>query len=352
MQLLWPGFIILLGLIPLLIVGYIWILRRRKRFAVHYSSLALVRAALPRQSRLRRHIPFALFLLALASLVIALGRPVTIMTVPTDQTTIILAIDVSGSMRSTDVQPSRLQAAEDAALAFVQRQKSTTQIGLVAFSTFAELIQQPTTDQEALQSAIESLTLGQRTAIGSGILTSLQAISEIDKNVAPPLMDPTSGTEPAPVPKGAYAPDIIVLLTDGVSNTGIDPIQAAQEAADRGVRVYTIGFGTANGYIPFGNGVPFGGQGFGGNGGFGSGGFGRGFRTPIDEAALKQIASMTGGRYYTATSANELQSVFNSLPTYLITKHEVSEVSVIFVALGALLAAMAITLSLVWRPLP
>ena len=170
MDLLWPGFLLLLGLIPIILVAYLWMLRRRRRFAVRYSSLALVREAMPEQSWLRRHLPFALFLLALASLVFALGRPVVITTVPTDQTTIILTIDVSGSMRSRDIQPSRLGAAEAAAFSFVQHQKSTTQIGLVAFSSFAELIQAPTTDQEALQAAIDSLTTGRRTAIGSGIL--------------------------------------------------------------------------------------------------------------------------------------------------------------------------------------
>src|SRR5918911_1027028 len=124
MDLLWPGFLLLLGLLPLIVVAYIWVLRRRRRFAVRYSSLALVREALPHQSRLRRHLPFALFLLALASLVIALGRPVAIVSVPTGQTTIILAIDVSGSMRSTDIPPSRLEAAQVAALSFIRHQKS------------------------------------------------------------------------------------------------------------------------------------------------------------------------------------------------------------------------------------
>ena len=151
MELLWPRFLFLLGLIPLLIAAYIWVLRRRRRFTVRYSSLALVREALPHSSRLRRHLPFALFLLAIASLVIASGRPVDIVSVPTDQTTIILVIDASGSMRSTDIQPSRLGAAEAAAISFIQRQKSQTQIGVVAFAGSAELIQAPTTDQEALQ---------------------------------------------------------------------------------------------------------------------------------------------------------------------------------------------------------
>ena len=247
MDLLWPGFLLLLGLIPLIVAVYIWMLRRRRRFAVRYSSLALVREALPHHSRLRRHLPFALFLLALASLVIALGRPVAIVSVPTGQTTIILAMDVSRSMCSTDIPPNRLEAAKAAALSFIQRQKSSTQIGIVAFAGFAELIQPPTTDQEVLQDAVESLTTARRTAIGSGILKSLDAIAEIDQNVAPSVTGTSPGVAPTPVPKGAYAPDIIVLLTDGVSNAGPMPVDAAQQAADRGVRVYTIGFGTANG---------------------------------------------------------------------------------------------------------
>jgi Ca-activated chloride channel homolog len=355
MDLLWPGFLFLLGLIPLLIVVYIWVLRRRRRFAVRYSSLALVREALPRPSRLRRHLPFALFLLALASLAIALGRPVAIVSVPTDQTTIILALDVSGSMRSTDIQPSRLGAAEAAALSFIQHQKSQTQIGLVAFSNIAELIQPPTTDQEALQVALESLTVGRWTAIGSGILKSLDAIAQVDKNVAPSVTDPSSGPQLTPVPHGAFAPDIIVLLTDGVSNAGPLPLDAARQAADRGVRVYTIGYGTENGSIPFGGGQRRGGGPFGGGGqpfGGGGRGFGGGFRTGIDEATLKQIADMTGGTYYAATSAGELENVFRNLPTYLITKHEITEISVVFAAIGALLAAIAVVLSLIWHPLP
>src|SRR5262249_43423538 len=155
-------------------------LRRRRRFAVRYSSLMLVRSVLPAQSRWRRHVPFALFLAAVASLIFALGRPVTVAAVPTNETTIILTIDVSRSMCSTDIQPSRIQAAEAAADSFIQSQKSSTLIGIVAFSGFAELIQPPTTDQGALEAAVNSLTTGRRTAIGSGILKSLDAIAEID----------------------------------------------------------------------------------------------------------------------------------------------------------------------------
>ncbi len=366
MDLLWPGFLFLLLLVPLLIAAYIWVLRRRRRAVVRYSSLSLIRDALPHQSRWRRHLPFALFLLALASLIVALTRPVSIISVPAGQTAVILTIDVSRSMCSTDISPSRIEAAEAAALSFIERQQATTQIGIVAFSGYAELIQPPTNDMEALQAAIESLATGRRTAIGSGILKALDAIAEIDPSVAPSTSSTSREPQPTPVPRGAYAPDVIVLLTDGASNTGPLPAEAAQQAADRGVRIYTIGFGTANGSsFPrcgaqfmgrepgdnqgFGGGGPFGG-GPPGGGQFGGGQFG-GFRRGIDEDTLKQVADMTGGTYYTAESAGELQNVFQNLPTYLITKHETSEISFVFVALGALLAALAILFSLLWQPL-
>jgi len=354
MDFLWPGFLFLLGLIPLLIGLYIWALRRR-RFAVRYSSLELIRAALPHKSSWKRHIPIGIFLLALGGLVVALSRPVAVVNVPTNQTTIILAIDVSGSMRSRDISPNRLQAAEDAAFAFIQHQKANTDIGIVAFSTFAEIIQPPTANQEVLQAALASLTLGRRTAIGSGILKSLDAIALVDKSVPPSITESQPGVEPTPVPKGAYAPDIIVLLTDGVSNTGPDTVEAAKQAADRGVRVYTIGFGTINGPSPDQSPFGFGGGGFGGGGGGfggGGGGFGGGFRLGLDEASLKQIASTTGGTYHVASSSSELEKVFADLPTYLIIKHEILELSVLFAALGALLAITAALLSVLWHPLP
>ena len=353
MNLLWPGFLILLGLIPLIVATYIWMLRRRRRFAVRYSSLALVRDALPHQSRLRRHLPFALFLVALASLMIALGRPVASVTVPTGQANIILTLDVSRSMCSTDIHPNRLEAAQAAALSFVRRQEPSTQIGIVAFAGFAALTQPPTADQEALQAAVESLTTARRTAIGSAILKSLDAIAEVNENVPPSVSGTASGVEFEPVPDEAYAPDVIVLLSDGASNVGPMPLDAAQQAVDRGIRVYTIGFGTEGGGI-----MDCGSQFreselFGGNQQSGSGwGNGGRFRRGIDEATLKRIADMTGGTYYSATSAGELQSVFQNLPSFLRTRQETTEISVVFTAIGALLAALAIVLALVWHPLP
>ena len=361
MDFLWSDLLALL-LVPLVLVAvYIWSLRRRRPSGVRYSSLALIREAVPGSSRLRRHLPFVLFIASLLAVVVAMARPVAIVAVPTNQTTIILTIDVSGSMCSSDIPPSRLQAAETAAASFINSQSSTTRFGIVAFSSFAEVVQAPTSDRTALTEALNSLATGRRTAVGDGILASIDAISEIDPAVARSQTDSSTGVAPAPVPKGDYAPDIVVLLTDGANNTGTDPLAAAQQAADRGVRVYTIGFGTANGgamsptCAPQYVGREPGGGGFGGGGGGGGaygGGGGGNFPRGIDEATLKEIAAITGGTYHPASTAAELDSVFANLPTNLITKHEVTEVSFVFVGLGAFTAALAILLNKAWRPLP
>ncbi len=364
MDLLWPVSLLSLAALPVLVVAYVLALRRRRRSGLRYSSISLLRAALPGSSRVRRHLPFACFLLALAALIVAFARPVAILSVPTSQTTIILAIDVSRSMCSTDIAPSRLIAAEQAAESFVERQGTGAQIGIVAFSGFGEVVQAPTNDRQLLLSALQSLATGRRTAIGSGLLTSIDAIAEIDPNVAPSSTVDRPGGPVTPVPQGAYAPDIVVLLTDGASNVGPLPVDAAGQAADRGVRVYTIGFGTAEGggFDPGcaaqfvgrepAAGDPFGGGFGGGAGGAGLGGGTGGFRRGIDEATLQQVAEITGGSYYPAESADQLQQVFERLPTSLITRHEVVEVSVAFVTLGAILAAAALLLGRAWRPLP
>lgn len=343
MTFLWPASFAGLALIPLLILVYAW-LQRRRRYAVRYSSLALVRAAMPSQSRLRRYLPIALFCLALASLVVGLARPVAVTRVPSGRATVMLVLDTSGSMNSNDIKPTRLGAARQASVGFVARQKSTNQVGIVAFSSYAQLVQAPTTDQEALDEALANLTTGRRTAIGDGLTTAIDAINQFDPiSAAQPTPTPTSGS--------SYRPDIIVLLTDGVNNAGVDPMRAAQQAADQGIRVYTIGFGTQAGAA--GRGGGFGGSPGGAYpGGFG-GGFGRGFGGfGIDEQMLKDIASLTGGKYFTASSAGDLQTVFDSLPTALITREETVELSVVAAAFAAALVASAVLLSQLWHPLP
>jgi Ca-activated chloride channel family protein len=352
MSLLWPGSLILFLLIPLIAAVYILLLRRRRRFAIRYSSLSLVREAATHQSWLRRHLPFILFLFALTSLVMALGRPVATVSVPSNKATIILTIDVSRSMCSTDIPPNRLEAAKDAAQVFIQQKGNGRQIGVVAFAGFAELVQPPTNDLRVLQGAVESLTTARRTAIGSAILRAIDAIAEVDARVAPSEL----GVSPESIPpEGEYVPHIIVLLTDGASNAGPFPLTAAQQAVDRRVRVYTIGFGTVNNTSPMNCGDqfqeidPFGGGGF----GFPfAGGNSGAFRRELDEETLKQIAEMTGGSYYAATSAGELENVFQNLPTYLVTTKETIEITAFFTTIAALFLMAALILSLLWHPLP
>jgi len=361
MGFLWPASLLVLIAIPALVLFYIWILRRRKRFAIHYSSLSLVRAAMPKRSSWRRHVPFALFLIALTCLIVGLARPTASVRVPSSQATIMLALDVSWSMCSSDIPPNRLTVAQSAAETFIDNQELGTKIGIVAFAGFAELIVPPTNDRDALLEAVRSLVTARRTAIGSAILRSIDAIAEVNPAVASVyLFDQAEQGEPVTVPEGTYQPDIIVLLTDGASNRGALPLDAAQAAADRGLRIYTIGFGTPQG-SPFRctpqqmGGMEFG-DGFGsfGGGGFGGGGFGGGggFRRGLDEETLQEVAALTGGEYYLAESSDELLDVFAEVPAHLTTTQVNTEITAFFTGAAALLALAAVGLSFLWNPLP
>ena len=203
MTFLWATMLLALVAVPLLVGVYLWARRRRRPAAARYSSLALIRAAGPSRSGWRRHVPFVLVAAAAAALAVAVARPTMVLSVPSNQTTMVLAMDVSGSMCSTDIEPTRLEAAQLAAATFVQAQPEGSLIGLVAFSGFAAVIEAPTTDHERLVEAIRSLTTGRRTAIGSGIQASIDAIAEIDPNVAPVIREGLPGVEPEPVVPGA-----------------------------------------------------------------------------------------------------------------------------------------------------
>jgi len=350
MSFLWPGSLIGLLLIPLAVAAYIFLNRRRRKVAIRYSSLSIVSQAASHQSWLRRHAVFIIFLLAITSLIFATARPHATVTVPSNKATIILAIDVSLSMCSTDIAPNRLEVAKDAAQVFVQNHNSSRQIGIVAFAGFPELVQPPTTNLQLLDDAIENLNTARRTAIGSAILTSIDAISEVDERVAPsdnPSASP--GTLELPPSDGEVSPHIIVLLTDGASNAGPYPLTAAAQAAARGIRVYTIGFGTATNQTQLNCGDGFFGEDF----GFQSFGFGpqtgsRDFRLQIDEVTLQQVADMTGGSYYYASSANELSDVFQNLPTFIVATRENIEIGVFFTAFAAIMIVLAIFLSFRW----
>jgi Ca-activated chloride channel family protein len=350
MSLSWPWALAALLVVPLLLLARWWFNRRRKRTAVTVSSIALIRAALPGRTAWRRRIPVYLFLAGLIVLAGGITRPQASIAVPSNDTTILLAIDVSGSMCNTDIAPNRLAVAVDAARGFVEAQEGDTRIGLVAFSGIAGLLVPPTTDKRPLIEAIDNLKTARGTAIGQAILTSIDAIAEINPEVA------ATGAELAPAPDGTpadYHADTIVVLTDGSNTTGVDPVTAAEQAAARRLRVYTIGFGTTDPQqmVCTPNQVSgdsaFGGGGFGG-GGFGGGGRGGGSRE-IDEEALTQVADLTGGRYFKAQDAEQLTDVLGDLPReFGLTRQDV-EVTVWFLLAGTLLVASGVALSLWWN---
>ena len=316
MHLLWPWFLLLFMLIPLLIAVYLLILRRKRRFAIRYSSISLIREAVTKRSRWRQHLPFVLFLIGSASLITAMARPVAEIEVPLSRTTIILALDVSLSMWATDVSPNRLSVALDAALNFIEDQADGTQFSIVAFADFAEVIVPPTNDKEVLQEAVTNLTtsLG-GTAIGSATLKSIDAISEVNTAVAPSGTNLGIEDSKTRLENPIYQPDIIVLLTDGVNTHGPLPLDVAQQAADRHVRVYTIGFGT----------------------------------TELDESTLQGLADTTGGAYFRAENSDQLYDIFLDLPTQIILQKENLEISVIFSTLAAIFITVAVILSLLWN---
>jgi Ca-activated chloride channel homolog len=340
MSLSWPWALLALLAVPLLLAVRWWLNRRRKRSAITVSSVALIRAALPGRTAWRRRIPVYLFLAGLLPLAGALARPQATVSVPADNTSILLALDVSGSMCSTDVEPNRLTAASDAARRFIKAQKGGTRIGLVAFSGIAGLLVPPTTDQDRLLDAIDGLKTARGTAIGQGILTSIDAIAEINPNVAKSGVDlGDQAGDQGSGPAVNYEPDTIVVLTDGSNTTGVDPVTAAQQAAARHLRVCTSNqIGDDGGF----------GQRGGGFGGFGGFGGGRARVQEIDEDTLRKVADTTGGHYYRAEDAGKLNDVLAGLPSQIGLHKEHVEVSVWFVLAGAVLVFSGVFLSLWW----
>ena len=381
MTLAWPWALPLLLAVPALAAAYLGQLRRRRRQAVRHPDLSLVRAAVPPSRRWRRHAPVALVLLALALLGLAGARPQVEAAVPVREGAVIMAVDVSGSMCATDVDPNRLTAAQQAVRRFVSRQDKDTRIGLVLFSGFAQEAVAPTTDRQPLLEAIDTLTTGRGTVIGAAILKSVDAIAEINPDVAPASVDDpngimpsgpvTGGVTPTPSAPGGPAattapetrspsgrtsttvPEIVVLLTDGANTRGVTPQAAAKVAASRGVRVYPIGYGTtrpvslvcSRQQLGLEQGLPR----WGGPGTLGRDG--RNFLV-IDEPALKEVAHTTGGQYFRASSADQLQGVLDDLPAKVQGERRQVELSPALAGLGAFAVLGAVVLSARWRVFP
>lgn len=367
----WTPVLLALLAVPVLLAVYLR-RQRRRRPAVVYSSLELVRAAMPRRAGWKRHLPFALVLAALAALVLAGARPQVRMSVPTASSAIVIALDVSGSMCATDVDPNRLAAAQDAVRTFVRAQEERTRIGLVVFSGSAQVAVPPSTDRDSLITAIDGLTVGRGTAIGASILKSIDAIAQINPDVAASepatglapgvpggsgdqggSADPGTPSDPNSPPSGDHVPEIVVLLTDGANTRGITPAEAAAEAAARGVRVYPIGFGTTNPTALVCTSEQLGGDLLENPGRRGIGGQGppRNFLI-ADEPTLRRVATTTGGEYFAAEDADQLQQVLNELPLRVDVQQRTVEISVAFVGLGVLLILLALAAAVRWSTFP
>jgi Ca-activated chloride channel family protein len=339
----WPELLWLLALAPVLVALYVALLRRRKRLVVRFADVALFREAIGPGQRLRRHLPPALFLLALLGLIVAVARPTAVITLPAEHELVVLAMDVSGSMRAGDVQPTRLAAAQAAARAFVEELPASTRVAVVSFAATAQVAQPATGDRGAVLDAIDRFQLQRGTAIGSAILVSLKQIFpdvEYDlrsENPRPrrgeprdPWRDGAAGSRPAPepIPPGSYTAATIVLLGDGQATAGPDPLESARMAAERGVRVFTVGVGTPKGETLSAEGWSM--------------------RVRLDEQTLQSIARITRGAYLRAETAADLKEVYRGLSGRLVFERRETEVTAIVSLVAAALALLAATISLLW----
>jgi Ca-activated chloride channel homolog len=329
MSFIWPTLLFALFFVPLLILLYLQIQGRRRKLAARYGSLGIVHDAIGSGIGLRRHIPAMIFLASLTILIFSLARPQATVSVPRIEGTVMLTFDVSGSMAADDFQPTRMEAAKVAARQFVENQPSGVSIGVVVFSDGGISVQPPTDNREETITTIDRLVPRRGTSIGNGILVALNAIA-VDAGDPPILNTNTQSPplEPVQAPQGWYPSAVIVLLTDGENNEDPDPIMTADLAADLGVRVYTVGIGTAAGTLLEVEGFTV--------------------HTRLDEPLLQYIASTTGGLYYNAGNEEELRRIYDDLEPKLSIKPEKIEMTSIFAGFGMIVFLIGGLLSLLW----
>jgi Ca-activated chloride channel homolog len=333
MSFIWPPMLLLALTIPLGVALYQVRDRRRRARIAGFGGAALGGASpgSPRVGGLRARIPAILFVAGLTTLVLALARPQSVVSVPRVEGTVILSFDVSGSMAATDMAPTRMEAAKAAARTFVERQPATMLIGVVAFSDSGFSIQVPTNDQALILAAIDRLDPERGTSLARGILTSLTTIETADDDPAAGYYtnrSPEPTPAPTAVPDGVYAPAAIVLLTDGENNQRPDPLEAAAAAADRGVRIHTVGIGSAAGATLEVEGFQV--------------------HSQLDEPMLRQIAEVTDGTFHAAADSDELSAIYDDIDTRLIIKPEPMEVTSLFAAAGILFLLVGGVVSLAW----
>jgi Ca-activated chloride channel family protein len=351
MRFLWPEMLWLLLALPLLAAAYVYALARRKKAAVVYPSLALARSAMGPAQRLRRHIPPFLLWLALGAALLACARPSATVTLPADTLTLVLTMDVSRSMEAADVAPSRITAAQQAARGFINGLPASVRLGIVSFAAAATVVQPPTDNRQDMLDAIDRFELQRGTATGSGLIVALATLFPEDKmdlesmllndpssrfgSVAAPLGNAGAADsarkreqERPPAEPGSYRNGAIILLSDGRRTTGPDPVDIARMAAKRGVRIYTVGFGTQQG-------ASVGGEGW-------------SYFMQLDETTLRAVAKVTGGDYFHAGSAADLSKVYDNLSTRFSLERRETEIGALLAAAAGLLLAAACVLSVLW----
>ncbi len=364
MSFTWPAAFAALALVPLLIAAYIWAQRRRRPAVIGHSNVALVRAALGQRKRSwTRHLPLVAILLGLTSLAVGAARPTTSAQVPKNRTSIIVALDVSRSMCSIDVDPNRFSAAKKALREFVAKQDPQTRIGLIAFAGYAEMVSPPSTDRDQLEATLDALPTGRGTAIGAAILRSIDAIAGINPEVAPVAPDEVAdppGEQEFPLPEPDLdtieppttdpVADVVVLLTDGANTRGVLPLDAAAAAAKRGIRVYPIGFGTTNPTRMACTPEQLGADAFSDGGPYGGGNVAQFLL--VDEPTLEGVAKATGATYAPARSGAELAEALGEVPKEVVLTTEKVEHSPALAAFGALLLLLGVVIAARQRVFP
>lgn len=330
MTFIWPYFLLSLLLAPLVVWLYLRGQHRRRQVIAGYAALGFVQSPAGRTLGWRRHPPYALFLVGLILLCVALARPQATLSLPRLEGVVILAFDVSGSMAATDLEPSRMEAARAAAIDFIQRQPSTVRVGIVAFSESGFTVQPPTNDQAALLATVNRLRPERGTSLASGILAALNTIFATPEpsGAIYSSLTPTPSPTPTPAAPGSYESAAIVLLTDGENTAPPEPLESAQIAADRGVRIYTIGIGSTAGTTIEIEGMTF--------------------FTRLDAETLQRIAEMTDGEYFNAQDEEELSAIYRELDVQLVTRPEKTEVTALFAGVALLLLIGGAALSMVW----
>jgi Ca-activated chloride channel family protein len=331
MSFIWPTLLLMLIFVPILVLLYLWLQGRRRRFAARYGSLGLVHDAMGSGIGFRRHVPAMIFLTGIAILLFSLARPQATVSVPKIEGTIMLTFDVSGSMAADDLKPTRIEAAKAAARQFVEQQPSGISIGVVVFSDGGISVQRPTDSREETLATIDRLVPRRGTSIGNGILVALNTVAVEAGD--PPILNTSDLSQdpsvtPVESPQGWYPSAVIVLFTDGENNQEPDPAMAAEVAADLGVRVYTVGVGTTAGAPIEVEGMTV--------------------HTMLDERTLQFIAAETGGQYYNAGNEEDLRRIYNDIEPQLSIKPEEMEMTSILAGLGMIIFLVGGMLSLLW----